>query len=155
LIIVKSARHQCIDVNIVPWQLPGNDDSGAMASLLVFHLLGLYPVPSSSQLLIGSPFVSSYSLTNDFYQTTTNVKVEGFDSTSVVAQPSNSSRVYVESVTINGKKSASRCWINFNDLVQRSSDVVITVTNNLTAAMGCGEGPNALPDSLSTGGFAL
>lgn len=29
--------------NVAAQGLPGNDDAGAMASLLVFHLLGLYP----------------------------------------------------------------------------------------------------------------
>ncbi|KAF8591001.1 glycoside hydrolase family 92 protein [Ramaria rubella] len=135
--------------------LPGNDDSGAMAALLVFHILGLYPVPSSTQLLIGSPLVSSYTLKNDFYKTTTTVSVKNFDPTSVAVQPSNSSRVYVESVSIDGKENASRCWIDFNDLVAKSSNVVITVTNDLSAATGCGHGSSALPDSLATGGFVF
>ncbi|KIM80151.1 glycoside hydrolase family 92 protein [Piloderma croceum F 1598] len=44
-----------------------NDDSGAMAVLLVFHLLGLYPVPASKQLLIGPPFVCGYKLSNNLF----------------------------------------------------------------------------------------
>ncbi|KIJ39487.1 glycoside hydrolase family 92 protein [Sphaerobolus stellatus SS14] len=133
--------------------LPGNDDSGAMASLLVFHILGLYPVPSSTQLLIGSPLLSSYTLSNDFFRTHTRVTVNGFDPTGVVAQPANSSRVYVQSVMINGVEAASRCWIDFNDLVGASNEIEIQVTNVLGDALGCGDGPNALPDSLATGGF--
>jgi len=136
-------------------KLPGNDDSGAMAALLVFHLLGLYPVPSSTQLLIGSPFLSSYTLKNDFFKTSTKVTVNGFDKTTLTAQPSNLSRLYVEEVKINGVKSQTRCWIDFNDLVGESSNIEITVTSNLTAALGCGDGKNALPDSLATGGFVF
>lgn len=134
-------------------QLPGNDDSGAMAALLLFHILGMYPVPSSNQLLIGSPLLSQYSLKNDFFNTKTTVRVDGFDPTGVQASPPNSSRILVESVTINGIRSASRCWISFEDLVAKSSEIVIKVTNDLEEAMGCGSGARALPDSLGTGGF--
>ncbi|GJJ06552.1 hypothetical protein Clacol_000744 [Clathrus columnatus] len=135
--------------------LPGNDDSGAMAALLLFHILGLYPVPSSDQLLIGSPLVSKYTVANDFFNTKTTVRVDGFDPTGVQVSPPNSSRILVESVTINGVISPSRCWISFEDLVTRSSEIVIKVTNNIQDAMGCGTGKTALPDSLATGGFKL
>ncbi|KZP26864.1 glycoside hydrolase family 92 protein [Athelia psychrophila] len=59
--------------------IPGNDDSGAMAALLTFHLLGLYPVPASRQLLIGSPFVSGYTLSNNYFNTETKFTVVNFD----------------------------------------------------------------------------
>ncbi|KAG0151539.1 hypothetical protein CROQUDRAFT_719745 [Cronartium quercuum f. sp. fusiforme G11] len=38
--------------------IPGNDDQAAMATLLLFHLLGLYPVPSTTQYLVLSPWVA-------------------------------------------------------------------------------------------------
>lgn len=126
-----------------------------MAALLLFHILGMYPVPSSAQLLIGSPLVSKYTLKNDFFGTSTTVEVDGFDPTGVQAVPPNSSRILVESVTINGIPSASRCWISFEDLVARSSRIVIKVTNNIEKALGCGQADRALPDSLGTGGFTF
>ncbi|KAK7436692.1 hypothetical protein VKT23_018947 [Stygiomarasmius scandens] len=131
--------------------IPGNDDSGAMAALLTFHLLGLYPVAASKQLLIGSPFVSSFTLTNNFFGTTTTFTVDGFDESTVTRTPPEGSRLFVKSVTINGVKSPSLCVIDFDDVVG-GGEIVIEVDGDAEAAQsrGCGSG---LPDSLETGGF--
>jgi predicted alpha-1,2-mannosidase len=45
-----------------PDGLPGNDDSGAMSSWLVWNMLGLYPVAGQNLYLVGSPLVNSYSI---------------------------------------------------------------------------------------------
>jgi len=134
--------------------IPGNDDSGAMASLLTFHMLGMYPVPASKQLLVGSPFVSAYTLRNDFLGTSTSFSVIGFDKTTLQATPPTGARVFVKSITVNGEPSASLCWLNFDDVVGGGS-IVIEVYSDAAAAAaaGCGDGPGALPDSLETGGF--
>jgi len=135
--------------------VPGNDDSGAMAALLTFHLLGLYPVTSSKQLLIGSPAVSAWTLHNNLLDTTTTFTVDGFDSSTLTAAPPSGSRLFVKSITINGKESESLCWIAFDDVVG-GGNIVIEVDGDQNAAVqrGCGAGKNALPDSLGTGGFA-
>jgi putative alpha-1,2-mannosidase len=122
-----------------------------MASLLVFHILGLYPVPASTQFLIGSPLVSSYTLRNDFLGTSTTVRVDGFDTTSLSTTAPLSSRMYVQSVSIGGSERKSTCWIDFKDLVG-GKEVVIVV--GATALKSCGEGKESLPDSLSNGGFS-
>ncbi|KAJ7705451.1 glycosyl hydrolase family 92-domain-containing protein [Mycena rosella] len=134
--------------------IPGNDDSGAMASLLTFHILGLYPVAASTQLLIGSPLVSAYTMRNDLLGTSTKVTVVGFDKAGLSAAPPAGARVFVKSVTINGAPSASLCWIDFAD-VTGGGTVEIEVYGDAAAAAaaGCGAGPRALPDSLETGGF--
>jgi len=44
-----------------PNGLPGNDDSGAMSSWLVFHLLGLYPNAGQSYYLLHAPLLSEWS----------------------------------------------------------------------------------------------
>ncbi|RDB26624.1 hypothetical protein Hypma_005541 [Hypsizygus marmoreus] len=133
--------------------LPGNDDSGAMASLLAFHIMGLYPVAASTQLLIGSPFLSSYTIRNNFFTTETKFTVNGFDNTTLTPAPPAGSKIFVKSVTVNGKP-GSLCWIDFYDVVG-GGEVVIEVDGDASAAAlrGCGEGANALPDSLETGGF--
>ncbi|KAG9221214.1 hypothetical protein CCMSSC00406_0007388 [Pleurotus cornucopiae] len=135
--------------------IPGNDDSGAMAALLTFHLLGLYPVPSSKQLLIGSPFLSSFTLSNNVFNTKTHFIVRNFDKTTLTGTPPAGSRIFVKTVRINGKASESLCWINFEDVVG-GGEVEIEVDSDASAAAaaGCGPAPNALPDSLETGGFA-
>lgn len=125
-----------------------------MAALLVFHILGMYPVPASKQLLIGSPLVSGYSLFNDFFGTTTTFTVDGFDQAGLAAAPANGSAVFVNAITIDGQPSESLCWIDWDD-VTGGKNIVISVDadQDAAAARGCGSGPSALPDSLATGGF--
>ncbi|KAG6890340.1 hypothetical protein C0992_002323 [Termitomyces sp. T32_za158] len=136
--------------------IPGNDDSGAMASLLVFHLLGLYPVPASTQLLIGSPFLSSFTIHNDLFGTSTNFTVLGFDPASLASAPPTGSKLFVKSVNVNGKP-GSLCWIDFFDVVG-GGEVVIELDGDptLAAQRGCGAAVSQpLPDSLETGGFVI
>ncbi|KAJ6611177.1 glycosyl hydrolase family 92-domain-containing protein [Mycena sp. CBHHK59/15] len=135
--------------------IPGNDDSGAMAALLTFHLLGLYPVAASRQLLIGSPLLSAYTLRNDLLGTSTAFRVTGFDKAGLAAAPPVGARVYVKSITIDGKPSASLCWIAFEDVVGGGTvEIEVDGDAAAAAAAGCGPGPDALPDSLETGGFS-
>ena len=126
-----------------------------MAALLTFHILGLYPVPATRQLLIGSPLVSSYVLKNNLFQTETNLTVQGFDHTSLSATPPTSSRLFLKSITINGTPNESLCWISF-DVITGGGNIVIEVDSDSegASARGCGNSTNALPDSLETGGFS-
>ena len=137
-------------------QIPGNDDSGAMAALLVFHILGMYPVPASKQLLLGSPLVSSFTINNDFLRTSTKFTVNGFDTTSVTAAPPSGSRLYVTSVSVNGRTLDTVCCISFDDVVG-GGQIVIKVDGDAdaAAARGCGSSANSLPDSLGAGGFTI
>ncbi|KAL0958814.1 hypothetical protein HGRIS_014133 [Hohenbuehelia grisea] len=134
--------------------LPGNDDSGAMAALLTFHILGLYPVPASKQLLIGSPLLSSFTLKNNVLNTSTKFTIKNFDKASLVMAPPAGSRVFVKSITIRGVPSKSLCWISFDDVVG-GGEIVIEMFSDAAAAAaaGCGQGANVLPDSLESGGF--
>lgn len=126
-----------------------------MASLLAFHIMGLYPVAASKQLLISSPFLSSFTIHNNFFNTATTFTVKNFDNATLVAAPPAGSRIYVKSITINGKAGPSLCWINFDDVVG-GGEIVIEMYGDATAAAstGCGRAPNTLPDSLETGGFS-
>ena len=45
-----------------PNGLPGNDDSGAMSSWLVFNMMGIYPVTGQNLYLVGSPMLPSYTI---------------------------------------------------------------------------------------------
>ncbi|KAF9449192.1 glycoside hydrolase family 92 protein, partial [Macrolepiota fuliginosa MF-IS2] len=134
-----------------PAGLPGNDDQAAMASLLSFHLLGLYPVPSTTQLLILSPFTPKYTIHNSFLNVSTTVTVANFSSKSVQRVIPAGVPAYVESVTINGQPSASRCHFDFYDVFRVGGDVVITLTADKSVADSCAGG---IPESISTGGFA-
>lgn len=133
--------------------LPGNDDQAAMATLLAFHLLGLYPVPSTTQLLILSPFTPKYTIHNTYLNTSTTVTVLNFDpeSTGKRKIPPGVA-AYVKSVTINGEVSVSgRCYVDWYDMFREGGEVVIELTEDREGADDC-EG--MVPDSLSTGGWA-
>lgn len=129
--------------------LPGNDDQAAMATLLSFHLLGLYPVPSTTHYLIVSPFTPKYTIHNSYLDTNTTVTVINYSSASVAYPIPDGVPAYVKSVTINGVPAKSRCYIDFYDTFRVGGEIEIVVTEDKT--YDCG-GP--VPESLSTGGFA-
>ena len=56
--------HQIVKDNYddTPDGLPGNDDSGAMSSWLVFNMMGLYPVAGQNLYLVGSPMIPAYTI---------------------------------------------------------------------------------------------
>ena len=45
-----------------PNGLPGNDDSGAMSSWLVFNMMGIYTVAGQNLYLVGSPMIPAYTI---------------------------------------------------------------------------------------------
>ena len=149
-----------------------------MATLLSWHLLGLYPgalfsstynyappltclplwyfsrtVPGTSELLVLSPMVPKYTVHNRYLNTSTTVTVDGFDARSVGgATVPQGAAAYVHSVRINNvTQAASRCHFDFYDTFRVGADVVIVVTSDRTAANSCGA---SVPQSISTGGFA-
>jgi len=137
--------------DITPAGLPGNDDQGAMATVLAFHLLGLYPVPSTSQLLVVSPFTPKYTVHNSFLNVSTTVTVKNFNAKSVQKVIPSGVAAYVQSVTVNGKEAESRCHIDFYDTFRLGGDIVIELTDDKNSANSCA---GSLPESISTGGFA-
>ncbi|EPQ56942.1 hypothetical protein GLOTRDRAFT_127326 [Gloeophyllum trabeum ATCC 11539] len=136
---------------ITPAGLPGNDDQAAMATLLSFHLLGLYPVPSSTELLILSPFVPKYTIHNPYLNVSTTVTVKNYDPQSVANPIPDGASAYVKSVTVNGKETESRCHFDFYDTFKIGADIVIELTADKDAADNCA---GSVPQSISTGGFA-
>jgi hypothetical protein len=141
-----------------------------MASLLTFHLLGLYPgkrilsrlaprteliyftVPSTTQFLVLSPFIPKYTIHNSYMNASTTVTVKNYDAKSVQKSIPAGTPAYVERVTINGKPTASRCHFDFYDAFRLGGEVVIELTADQDSADDCA-GP--LPESISTGGFSI
>ncbi len=74
-----------------PSGLPGNDDSGAMSSWLVFHMMGLYPNAGMDYYLIHTPLLSSSTLTLANGRTFT-IQAEGL----------SDKNCYIQSATLNG-----------------------------------------------------
>jgi Glycosyl hydrolase family 92 catalytic domain len=151
-----------------PAGLPGNDDQCAMGTLLIFHLLGLYPgkchrhhywpfrsiaipVPTTTQYLVLSPFLPAYTIHNTDLNRSTTVTVEGFDPKSLKPTIPAGASAYVKSVIINGTPAESRCHLDFYDTFRVGGNITIVLTSNKTEVDSCG---GSLPDSLSTGGWA-
>ncbi|KAH6906323.1 glycosyl hydrolase [Coprinopsis sp. MPI-PUGE-AT-0042] len=157
--------------------LPGNDDQAAMATLLAFHILGLYPVPSSTQYLILSPMVPKYTIHNEFLGVNTTVRVVNYDAKSVAEKIPKGASAYVKDVTVlshNGSVRwstanstldsspagnataastqglGSRCHLDFYDTFRLGGEIVITLTDDAGEVDSCA---GTLPDSLSTGGW--
>ncbi|TBU57549.1 glycoside hydrolase family 92 protein [Dichomitus squalens] len=128
--------------------LPGNDDSGAMGSYVVSYLAGLYPVPATRQYLLSSPYFPSISFFNPVFNTTTTIKATNF-----VGNPANGTggTVFVQNVTIDGVPAKSNCFLDW-DVFQKGSTVELMLTDDINVTCG-GNGTDALPPSLSTGGF--
>lgn len=79
------------------------------------------------------------------------VTVANFDPASVAQTIPDGVAAYVESVTINGEELPSRCHLDFYDAFRLGGNITITLTADKAAADNCG---GAVPESLSTGGFA-
>ncbi|TCD69013.1 hypothetical protein EIP91_009076 [Steccherinum ochraceum] len=127
--------------------LPGNDDSGAMGSYVAFYLAGLYPLPATSQFLLGSPYFPEISFTNPIFNSTTTIRSHNFQ-----GNPANgtSGNIFVKSVKIDGKAWGSSCFLEWDAFV-KGSLIELELTNDVNVT--CGSGKSALPASLSTGGF--
>ncbi len=86
--------------------IPGNDDSGAMSSLLMFHSLGLFPIAGQDIYLITSPLFPSAKI-----QLADNNKF------TVKAKNLTEKNIYVKSAILNGKP-LSRAWLKHNEIIQ-------------------------------------
>lgn len=128
--------------------LPGNDDSGAMASYAVFYLMGMYPLPATRQFLLASPYFPKVTYYNPLFNTTTTIIANNFR-----GNPQNGvgGTVFVKSVTIDGQPWHSNCYLDW-DVFVSGSTVELELTSDIDTT--CGEGPDGLPPSLSTGGYS-
>ncbi len=135
--------------------LPGNDDNGAMATLLLFHLCGFYPIPATREYLLLSPFLPQYTMRNEELGSFT-VTVANFDKATLAENIPDGARAYIEKVEINGQVQSSRCKIRFEQLFPGGgvhTNITLTMTADGNAVDKCGESDADLPSSLSTGGF--
>ncbi|EIN11122.1 glycoside hydrolase family 92 protein [Punctularia strigosozonata HHB-11173 SS5] len=127
--------------------LPGNDDSGAMGSFAAFFLAGMYPVPATRQYLLSSPYFPKISFFNPLFNTTTTIISTNFE-----GNPADGvgGKVFVKNVTIDGTPWKSNCFIEW-DAFEQGATIELELTTDIT--QGCGPTADALPPSLSTGGF--
>jgi putative alpha-1,2-mannosidase len=136
-----------------------------MGSYAFFNLAGLYPLPATRQFLLSSPYFPSISFYNPFFDKTATFKITNFESANSTKIFVNASELRskgkftliescvfhdVQGVKIDGKRWHSRCYIEW-DVFERGSTVEIEVTDDIS--LPCGETVQALPPSLSTGGY--
>ncbi|CAA9964125.1 Glycoside hydrolase family 92 protein [Pyrenophora teres f. maculata] len=82
--------------------LPGNDDSGAMASFAIFSMFGLFPNPGQNVYFITPPFFPSLSITNPLTNATATIRNINFDNAY--------KNIYIQSAKLNGE-TYTRNWI--------------------------------------------
>jgi predicted alpha-1,2-mannosidase len=99
--------------------LPGNDDSGAMGSFLVFNQLGFFPVAAQNFYLIGSP---------TFPRST--IMLGNGKTFSVVADNTSEKNIYIGSATWNGQP-YHKAWFTHDQLMQ-GGELKLTMTDKPT-----------------------
>ncbi|KAL5449510.1 hypothetical protein PMIN07_000525 [Paraphaeosphaeria minitans] len=82
--------------------LPGNDDSGAMASFTLFSTIGLFPNPGQNVYFIIPPFFEAVSITSPATNKTATIKNINFDP--------GYQNIYIQSAKLNGED-YSKNWI--------------------------------------------
>ncbi|MES3020448.1 MAG: GH92 family glycosyl hydrolase [Pseudomonadota bacterium] len=103
----SSARvHEIIDKSFNAGRsgLPGNDDSGATSSWLVFHLLGLYPNAGQSYYMITTPYLTESVL-----------RLGNGRSFKIVAKGLSASNKFIVSAKLNDVPFA-RAWIEHKEI---------------------------------------
>ncbi len=113
--------------------IPGNDDSGAMSSWLIFQTLGLYPVAGQDIYLIGTPSIPESSLT-----------LGNGSKLRIVAKNLDSSGLnhYIQSATLNGAD-LPNSWFR-HDQIKDGATLVFTMGSSPSAW-----GSLNLPPSMS------
>lgn len=120
--------------------IPGNSDAGAMQSFLIWNILGLYPITTTTTFLIASPWLPSVTikpqtLTNSTRATT--IETTGGDVPGAI---------YIQSVTLNGQP-WTKNWITWDDLFANGGKLSMVMG---TEPKRWDTGP--LPPSYATGG---
>jgi predicted alpha-1,2-mannosidase len=86
--------------------LPGNDDSGAMSSLFVFHCLGFFPNAGQDVYLIGSPAFERAV-----------VRMENGREVVIIAHGVSRENIYIQSAKLNGQP-LDRAWFRHREIRQ-------------------------------------
>ncbi|KAL8872262.1 MAG: hypothetical protein Q9174_002086 [Haloplaca sp. 1 TL-2023] len=84
--------------------LPGNSDSGAMQSWLLWNMIGLHPITGRTTFLIGSPWFG------------TSVDLGNGKKLTITKEGSNEeSAIYVQSLRVNGRI-WNKNWLEWEDV---------------------------------------
>ncbi|KLU86093.1 glycosyl hydrolase [Magnaporthiopsis poae ATCC 64411] len=145
---VRQSRRIVLDnFNLTRGGSPGNDDNAAMSSLVVWYMLGFYPVPASAEMLVLSPFVPGYTVRNELLGDV-RVTVTGFDPTSLNSTIPAGARAFVDDLKLDGR-SMGRCRIDFDQFFAAKNVEFVMTAEEKTGCAG------QEPNSVSTGGFPV
>jgi predicted alpha-1,2-mannosidase len=114
--------------------IPGNDDSGAMSSWLLFQSLGIFPVAGQDVYLISSPSVPEASLVLGNGKRL-HILTKGFDSSGL--------NHYVQSATLNGENLQTN-WFRHAQ-IKDGATLVLTMGSS-PSTWGTGTPPPSLSD---------
>jgi len=119
--------------------IPGNDDSGAMSSWLIFQTLGIYPVAGQDVYLISTPSLPDASLMLG------NGKV-----LRIVAKNLDGSGLnrYVQSATLNGKPLLNS-WFRHRDI--KDGATLVFTLGSAPSAWGRDVPPPSMSDASYKG----
>lgn len=84
--------------------LPGNDDSGAISSWLLFHMMGIFPIAGQDLYVIAAPHLPEV-----------RVNLENGNHLVIEAQGLSSENKYVTSATLNGDP-LDQAWFRHTDI---------------------------------------
>jgi predicted alpha-1,2-mannosidase len=87
-----------------PDGLPGNDDSGAMSSVFVFHCLGFFPMAGQDVYVIGTPVFAR-----------AEVRMENGNAVVVLAPGVSRENIYIQSAKLNGRP-LDRAWFRHGEI---------------------------------------
>ncbi|KAJ7702231.1 glycosyl hydrolase family 92-domain-containing protein [Mycena rosella] len=126
--------------------IPGNQDAGAMATWLLWNLIGLYPISSQPIFLVTAPFFKAL----DIRLGTTNPTSPASKSNmylKIRAPKLSQQNIYVQGLNVNGKK-ISRSYLLHDE-----------IANGATVIFDMGPQPSAwdleVPPSFLSGDFTV
>ena len=116
--------------------LPGNDDSGAMSSLFVFHCLGFFPNAGQDVYLIGSPAFPRAV-----------VRMENGREVAIAAHGVSRENIYIQSATLNGQP-FDRAWFRHSE-IRNGATFVFEMGPTPSAWGGTAPPPSASDETAS------
>ncbi|TVY42464.1 putative secreted glycosidase [Lachnellula occidentalis] len=120
--------------------LPGNDDTGAMASFSAFCMMGLFPNPGQDIYFISAPFFASISITSPITGETATIKTSNFDS--------GYERIYVQNATLDGVP-YTKNWIDHSFFTEGKTLVLTVVGEESVWGQKAEDAPPGMSGSVS------
>ncbi|KAF3032699.1 hypothetical protein E8E12_000048 [Didymella heteroderae] len=132
--------------NTTPAGLPGNDDSGAMASFTLFGMLGLFPNPGQNVYFITPPFFPEISIANPLTSATATIRNVNYDT--------DYKNLYIQSARLNGEV-YTKNWIG-HEFFTKGWTLELTLGDTESEWGTRGEDrPPSMSSSMKTGGVEL